>query len=90
MRAWCGSAAFSPDGARVADRRPGQDGAAVGRGERPELAVLRGHEGAVSGAAFSPDGARVADRVRGQDGAAVGRGERQGSSAVLRGHEGAV
>ena len=29
-----------------------------------ELAVLRGHEGAVCSAVFSPDGARVADRVR--------------------------
>ena len=37
----------------------GQDRAGVGRQDRAEIAVLRGHEGGVNSAAFSPDGSRI-------------------------------
>ena len=67
-----------------ADRVGGQDGAAVGRGERarswPSCAAMRA---GCTSAAFSPDGAR-SDRVGGQDGAAVGRGERRGAGRPAR------
>ena len=84
-----GSAAFSPDGARIVTAS--DDGtarlwdAATGK----EIAVLRGHEGYVRSAAFSPDGARIVtasdDRTARLWDAATGK-----EIAVLRGHEGYV
>ena len=78
-----GSAAFSPDGARIVtasdDRTARLWDAATGK----EIAVLRGHEGYVRSAAFSPDGARIVT-ASDDDRAAVGRRDRQGDRRAAR------
>ena len=48
-----------PGRAQNADRRGGWSGAALGRAQREQLAVLQGHEGAIMSAGFSPDGTKV-------------------------------
>ena len=79
------AAAFSPDGTRVVTASAGQDGAAVGRGDRPAPpAALEGHDGAVEPRPSAPTARRLVTGVAGQDGAAVGRRDRRSPSARSR------
>ena len=78
------SAAFSPDGSRIVtaswDKTARIWDAATGK----EIAVLRGHEGAVCSAAFSPDGSRIVTASVRQDRPHLGRRDRQGDRGPAR------
>jgi WD40 repeat protein len=53
------SAAFSPDGARIATASEDKTARIWDAATGKEITVLRGHESYVLSAAFSPDGARI-------------------------------
>jgi WD40 repeat protein len=84
-----GSAAFSPDGARIvtgsADGTARIWDAATGK----EVTVLRGHESGVSSAAFSLDGARIVTASEDKTARIWDAGTGK-EIMTLRGHEGAV
>ena len=53
------SAVFSPDGSRIVTVSEDTTAGIWDASTAKEIAVLRGHEGAVFSAAFSPDGSRI-------------------------------
>ena len=81
------SAAFSPDGSRIVTASRDKTARIWDAASAKEIAVLRGHEGAVNSAAFSPDGSRIVtaseDKTARIWDAASGK-----EIAVLRGHDG--
>src|SRR5262245_36401507 len=84
-----GSAAFSPDGARIVTASDDNTARIWVAATTKQIAVLRGHDGPVYSAAFSPDGSRIVTAswdktARIWDAAAAKE------IAVLRGHGGRV
>jgi dipeptidyl aminopeptidase/acylaminoacyl peptidase len=79
-------AAFSPDGSRIVTASYDSTARIWDAASAKEIAVLRGHENAVTSAAFSPDGSRIVtaswDRTARIWDAASAR-----EIAVLRGHD---
>jgi WD40 repeat protein len=80
------SAAFSPDGARIATASYGKTAWIWDAATYKEIAVLRGHEGEVRSAAFSPDGALIATASDDKT-ARIWDAVTYKEIAVLRGHE---
>ena len=86
MTAPCSSAAFSPDGSRIVTASGDKTARIWDAASAKEIAVLRGHDGAVYSAAFSPDGSRIVT-ASGDKTARIWDAASAKEIAVLRGHD---
>jgi WD40 repeat protein/tRNA A-37 threonylcarbamoyl transferase component Bud32 len=80
------SAAYSPDGARVATASWDRTARVRNADGTGEPVVLRGHDDRVNSVAFSPDGARVVTASRDRT-ARIWNADGTGQPLILRGHD---